>query len=63
VCIAISMLSMRMLLRADPFLPIETRQRIADDDRAAHDDLVRLGLNHCEAAELLDELPEGYCCG
>jgi hypothetical protein len=57
------MLSMRVLLQADPLLPVETRQRIAEDDGAAHDDLVRLGLNHCEAAELLDELPEEYCCG
>ena len=48
------MLSMRALLQASPSLPVETRKRIADGSREAHEDLVGLGLSDCEAAELLD---------
>ena len=48
-------LSMRALLAADPFLPHETRQAIAQRERLAHAQLVSLGANPCEAAELLDE--------
>ena len=56
------MLSMRALLEAHPSLPVETRERIAEGDRTAHDDLVRLGVNDCEAAELLDEDRREWCC-
>jgi hypothetical protein len=49
------MLSMRTLLTSDPFLPLETRTRIAERDEGAFDDLLRLGANDCEAAELLEE--------
>jgi hypothetical protein len=54
------MLSMRALLEADPLLPVETRERIASGDCGAHGDLVRLGVNDCEAAELLDHPCEDW---
>jgi hypothetical protein len=44
---------MRELLVADPFLPIETRDAIARNDPGAREQLVELGINACEAAELL----------
>ena len=54
--------SMRELLIASPFLPLDTREAIARGDDA-RDRLVELGVNHCEAAELLgyecDEPPQG----
>jgi hypothetical protein len=56
------MLSMRVLLQSDPFLPLETRARIAEGDAAARDDLLRLGANDCEASELLDERRDGHEC-
>jgi hypothetical protein len=56
------MLSMRTLLTSDPFLPLETRARIAEGDAGAFDDLLRLGANDCEAAELLDERREFGPC-
>jgi hypothetical protein len=48
-------LSMRILLVADPSLPVDMRDGIAQGapDSAAR--LVELGLDECEAAELLDE--------
>lgn len=46
---------MRALLAADPFLPLDIRQAVAKRDTLAHQHLVRLGANPCEAAELLDE--------
>jgi len=49
------MLSMRTLLQAEGSLPADVRQRIADGNGEAHDALVGLGLNDCEASELLDE--------
>jgi hypothetical protein len=58
--IPIHMLSMRALLKDDPFLPVETRERIARGDCQAHGDLVRLGVDDCEAAELLDH-PREEC--
>jgi hypothetical protein len=48
---------MRLLLEADPSLPPEVRRAIARGDHDAHLHLVDLGLNECEAAELLDEPP------
>ena len=48
---------MRLLLQSDPSLPPEVREAISRGDRAAHPRLVDLGLNECEAAELLDEPP------
>jgi hypothetical protein len=56
------MLSMRTLLLSDPFLPVETRERIAMGDETAHEDLLRLGANDCEAAELLDEVRATWFC-
>jgi hypothetical protein len=56
------MLSMRALLASDPFLPLETRERIAGGDRSAREDLLRLGANDCEAAELLDEVRDSWPC-
>ena len=44
--------SLRELLVVDPFLPVETRLAIARGEDA-RSQLVELGLNHCEAAELL----------
>ena len=46
---------MRALLAADPFLPLDLRQAIAKREKLAHQHLVSLGANPCEAAELLDE--------
>lgn len=48
---------MRLLLESDPSLPPDVRQAITRGDRDAHGRLVDLGLNECEAAELLDEPP------
>jgi hypothetical protein len=48
-------LSMRALLAADPLLPEETRAGIAQGDAGSVARLVELGLDECEAAELLDE--------
>jgi hypothetical protein len=56
------MLSMRTLLSADPFLPLEAREAIAERDREAHAHLVRLGAHPCDAAELLDEKHEAAPC-
>lgn len=49
--------SMRTLLAADPNLPRETRDAIGRGGEAAREHLVALGVNECEAAELLDEPP------
>jgi len=46
---------MRALLAADPFLPHETREAISKREEFAHQHLLNLGANPCEAAELLDE--------
>jgi hypothetical protein len=48
-------LSMRTLLATDTQIPEAVQAGIAsgDPDSAAH--LMRLGVNECEAAELLDE--------
>jgi hypothetical protein len=48
-------LSMRTLLAADPSLPEETRAAIANRDPESARRLVQLGLDECEASELLDE--------
>jgi hypothetical protein len=59
------MMSMRALLSWDPFLPHEAREAVAEGRVEAHEHLVRLGLNECEAAELLDARGEpawGACC-
>jgi hypothetical protein len=56
------MLSMRVLLQTDPFLPREIRAAIAERHASSRDQLVELGVDECEAAELLDERPE-MCCG
>ena len=54
---------MRLLLESDPSLPSETRQAITRGDDDAQHRLVDLGLNECEAAELLDEQPrEEWLC-
>jgi hypothetical protein len=50
--------NMRALLEADPSIPSETRTAISRGDRDARRRLMRLGLNECEAAELLDERPK-----
>ena len=44
--------SLRELLAVDPFLPPETREAIARGEDA-RPQLVELGLNPCEATELL----------
>lgn len=49
------MLSMRALLQEDPFLPGEMRTAIAERHASSRDRLIELGLDECEAAELLDE--------
>ena len=49
---------MRLLLESDPSLPSETRQAITRGDDDAQNRLVDLGLNDCEAAELLDQPPQ-----
>jgi hypothetical protein len=46
---------MRTLLEFDPSIPIETRDAIAREDTDARSALMSLGLDECEAAELLDE--------
>jgi hypothetical protein len=56
------MLSMRTLLQAEGSLPADVRERIADGSDEAHEALVGLGLNDCEAAELLDEPCEAWPC-
>jgi hypothetical protein len=48
-------LSMRTLLAANPALSEETRIGIANRDPESARRLVQLGLDECEAAELLDE--------
>lgn len=54
---------MRTLLEFDPSIPIETRDAISRDDADARHGLMELGLNECEAAELLDErLEPGWTC-
>lgn len=54
---------MRLLLESDPSIPSETRRAITRGDDEAQDLLVDLGLNECEAAELLDETPrEEWAC-
>jgi hypothetical protein len=54
---------MRLLLESDPSIPQETRRAISRGDDDARVRLVELGLNECEAAELLDETPrEGWLC-
>jgi hypothetical protein len=52
----IIMFSMRTLLSFDPFLPHETREAVGAGRHDAREQLVRLGVNDCEAAELLDDL-------
>ena len=49
---------MRLLLESDPSIPTHTREAIAKRDAGARRGLVQLGLDECEAAELLDELPD-----
>jgi hypothetical protein len=54
---------MRLLLESDPSLPSETRQAITRGDDDAQNRLVDLGLNECEAPQLLDEQPrEEWLC-
>jgi hypothetical protein len=55
---------MRLLLESDPSIPQDTRRAISRGDEDARVRLVDLGLNECEAAELLDEKPrpEWFCC-
>ncbi len=48
-------LSMRALLSVSADLPEEVRTAIANRDPASAGHLMLLGLNPCEAAELLDE--------
>ena len=48
---------MRLLLESDPSIPHDTRRAISRGDDDARSRLVDLGLNECEAAELLDEQP------
>jgi hypothetical protein len=52
----------RLLLEADPSIPAETRRAIARRDADARKRLVDLGLNDCEAAELLDERIDDMSC-
>jgi len=54
---------MRLLLESDPAIPDATRRAISRGDEDAHTRLVDLGLNDCEAAELLDQPPqEQWAC-
>jgi hypothetical protein len=54
---------MRLLLESDPSIPSDTRRAITRGDDDAQVRLVDLGLNECEAAELLDETPrEEWLC-
>ena len=55
------MFSMRTLLSSDPFLPHEVREALRGDRREARQQLVGLGVNDCEAAELLDVSQEEGC--
>jgi hypothetical protein len=56
--------NMRALLVADPSIPAEIRTAISRRDGDARCRLMHLGLNECEAAELLDELlDEAWNCG
>jgi hypothetical protein len=52
----------RLLLEVDPSIPAETRRAIARRDADARSRLVDLGLNECEAAELLDERTDDMRC-
>ncbi len=52
----------RLLLEVDPSIPVETRRAIARRDPDARKGLVDLGLNECEAAELLDERTDDMRC-
>jgi hypothetical protein len=54
------MLSMRWLLSVDPLLPLEARKALASRSELARVVLAELGLNDCEASELLDE-PRREC--
>jgi hypothetical protein len=49
------MFSMRTLLSSDPFLPLEVREALAGARGIAREELARLGVNACEASELLDD--------
>lgn len=49
--------SMRVLLATSPNLPEPTRDLISRGGEPAREELLRLGVNECEAAELLDEPP------
>lgn len=51
------MLSMRTLLSSDPFLPREVREVISESPNDARKLLVSMGINECEAAELLGDYP------
>jgi hypothetical protein len=53
------MFSMRTLLSSDPFLPKEAREAVGRGHHSAREQLVRLGANDCEAAELLDDHRDG----
>jgi len=56
--------TMRRLLEVDPSIPAKTREAISRRDVDARTGLVELGLNECEAAELLDEVPDASLnCG
>jgi hypothetical protein len=57
------MLSMRTLLQAEGSLPADVRERLASGHDEAREALVGLGLNDCEAAELLDEPCDEWPCG
>jgi len=52
----------RLLLEVDPSIPVETRRAIARRDADARRRLVDLGVNECEAAELLGERTDDMCC-
>lgn len=54
--------SVRRLLEVDPSIPVETRRAIARGDADARARLVDLGVNECEAAELLDERTDDLRC-
>ena len=49
---------MRALIEVDPSIPEKTRAAISSYDDRARAELVQLGLNECEAAELLDEVAD-----
>jgi len=52
----------RLLLEVDPWIPAETRRAIARRDADARRRLVDLGVNECEAAELLGERTDDMRC-